>query len=129
MWNLLADAENTVRATLKEATTDLPTFTNYLVRIHNTAGDYACIVSLDVNTSRYSEFILDLSQDDEENGAVHITEVGEYSYTIYGQTSATNLDYTDSSVKGVVEKGTAVIRSGDTFYNDISSSLTADVQL
>lgn len=129
MVQATVNTTNTVRMTLKESVVDVPTFTNYLLRIHNDYGDHSCIVSPTVDTARYSEFVLDLSQLDAVNGAVLITESGEYNYEVYGQTNATNLDYTDAVVVGLLEKGTMNIKSGTTHYEDIASTIEKDIQL
>jgi hypothetical protein len=120
---------NTVRMTLKERVIDLPTFTNYLLRIENEYGEYACVVTPTIDVARYSEFTLDLSQDDELNGAVQIDNEGDYNYYVYGQTNATNLDYTDAVVVGLIEKGTINIQGTAVSFVDVSSAVPKDVQL
>lgn len=43
---------------------------------------------------------------------------GFYTYTVWEQTNATNLDPTDASVIGVIEQGMAYIRDTATAYNE-----------
>ena len=129
MIQAVVNTTSTVRMTLKESVIDIPVFTNYLLRIVNDYGDYTCIISPSIDVARYSEFTLDLSQDDAVNGAIQITESGEYRYFVYGQTNATNLDYTDAVVVGEIEKGTIRISDTVTYFNDVSSTIPKDVQL
>ena len=129
MVQATANTSNVIYMTLKESVIDIPTFTNYLMRIYSNLGEHSCIISPSVDTARYSKSTLDLSQDDKVNGAVLITESGEYNYEVYGQTNATNLDYTDGVIVGLLEKGTINIVSGTTFYTDIAPATTKDVQL
>jgi hypothetical protein len=43
---------------------------------------------------------------------------GFYTYRVWEQTSASNLDPTDASVVGIIEQGMAYIRDGATPYNE-----------
>tara|TARA_R110000796_G_scaffold172512_2_gene289528 strand:- start:197 stop:586 length:390 start_codon:yes stop_codon:yes gene_type:complete len=129
MVQATVNTTNTIYMTLKESVIDVPTFTNYLMRIYSNLGEHTCIVSPSVDTARYSQFSLDLSQDDKVNGAVLITESGEYKYEVYGQTNATNLDHTDGVIVGLLEKGTINIISGTTLFDSVASTIEKDVQL
>lgn len=129
MLHATVNTTNTLRCTLKESIIDVPTFSNYLMRIDGNKGSFSLIIAPSIDVARYSEFVVDFSQDDAVNGAIQIKESGEYNYFIYGQTNATNLDYTNGVVVGLLEKGTIKISSGGTFFEDVSSALQKDVQL
>lgn len=102
--HLKENSANTVILTLKEkATLSSPT---YLFHFRNdiTGADYY-VISADVSTAtgRYNKFTITEGVDDQLNGSVLLGEGGYYSYTIYEQSSPSNLDPTLAT--GVVERG------------------------
>ncbi|CAB4148413.1 hypothetical protein UFOVP533_1, partial [uncultured Caudovirales phage] len=43
---------------------------------------------------------------------VGLTDAGKYKYDVYGQNSAVNLDPTNASVVGLVERGSMILSNG-----------------
>ena len=52
---------------------------------------------------------------------------GRYRYTVYGQTSGTNLSPTDAAVVGVLEIGYAVLTDSTEFYQVPQINITNDI--
>ena len=98
---------NRVYVTPFEARKFLAAFTDYLMVLKNNATEeeYALILNVVVDNERYTTGSIATDTDDPENGEILLTESGLYTYTIYGQNSATNLDPTDATVVGVCEIG------------------------
>ena len=92
-----------------EARKFLSAFTHYLMIFESQAthNTFACVLYITVDNERYTKFAIDTSTADSASGDVLITESGLYTYTVYGQNSATNTDPQDASVVGVCEVGTA----------------------
>lgn len=70
-----------------------------------TGASAACILNVFADNDRYTQVDIATNSDDGVNSNVLMKESGLYSYTIYGQNSATNLDPTDVAVVGVCEIG------------------------
>ena len=51
---------------------------------------------------------------------VGLVDAGKYKYDVYGQNSDDNLDPTDASVVGLVERGSMILQD-ETIYFDVSS--------
>jgi hypothetical protein len=85
----------------------LASFSVYLIVFENVATEetFPCILNVNYDNERYTSASLPTDNDDPVNGEVLITESGLYTYTIYGQTSGSNLDPTDASVVGICETG------------------------
>lgn len=85
----------------------LPTFTHYLVELKSEGEGttYRFIPTIDQDNERYTRFGLRTNTDDPTNGEILLTRSGLYTFTIWGQNSATNLDPTDDAVVGVCEVG------------------------
>ena len=94
-----------------EARKFLASFTDYLVVLRNDASEetYAFIANVIYDNERYSQFRISTATDNPTAGNILLTESGLYTYTIYGQTSGSNLDPTDASVVGVCEVGTCKV--------------------
>ena len=92
-----------------EARKFLSAFTHYLMIFESQAthNTFACVLDITVDNERYTKVAIDTSTADSAAGDVLITESGLYTYTVYGQNSATNTDPQDASVVGVCEVGTA----------------------
>ena len=100
-------ASNRVFVTPFEARKFLPSFTHYLMILKNNATEkeHPCILSPTLDNERYTRVGIPTNNDDPAGGSVLITESGLYTYTIYGQNSATNKNPEDASVVGVCEVG------------------------
>lgn len=90
-------------------------FTIYLLVIENDATKDVtkCIMNVTIDNERYTKAALPTDNDDPLNGEVLLDESGLYTYTIYGQTSETNLDPSDTSVVGVCEMGMLRVTAED----------------
>ena len=107
-------ASNTVYLQPYQARKYLADFTHYLLVFTelSTASTHAVVLATpSVDNERYTE--ADIPTDGTagavEAGKVRILTSGMYTYKIYGQTSADNLDPTDATVVGVCERGMARI--------------------
>ena len=98
-------ATNTVNVTPFEARKFLPEFRYYLLELTNQATQekHYAVPVLTYDNERYTQF--DLPTNSDTVSAVLITESGLYTYKIWGQNSATNLDPADASVVGICEVG------------------------
>lgn len=98
-------ASNTVNVTPFEARKFLSAFTYYLLELTNQATQekHYAVPVLTYDNERYTQF--DLPTNSDTLNAVLITESGLYTYKIWGQNSATNLDPADASVVGICEVG------------------------
>jgi hypothetical protein len=98
-------ASNLVNVTPFESRKFLPSFTHYLLELTNQATQekHYAVPVLSYDNERYTQFELDTNAD--TTNSVLITESGLFTYKIWGQNSATNLDPTDASVVGVCEIG------------------------
>lgn len=98
-------ATNTVNVTPFEARKFLSAFTDYLLELTNQATQekHYAVPVLTYDNERYTQF--DLPTNSDTLNAVLITESGLYTYKIWGQNSATNLDPADASVVGICEVG------------------------
>ena len=104
-------ANNVVYTTPFESRKFLAAFTDYLLVLTNQATEeqFACIFNFQYDNERYTQADLPTNNDDPVNGEILLTESGLYTYTIYGQTSGSNLDPTDASVVGVCEVGSCKV--------------------
>lgn len=85
----------------------LATFTYYLFEIQSqaTSEKFYMIGNPLNDNERFSRFLIDTSINDATNGDIILSQSGLYTYTIFGQTSDTNLNPLDASVVGECEKG------------------------
>jgi cytochrome c-type biogenesis protein CcmE len=58
---------------------------------------------------------------------VGLVDAGKYKYEVYGQNSAVNLDPTDVSVVGLVERGSMILQDGTIFFDVSSPTIPVDV--
>lgn len=100
-------------------------FTNIIT---NTAV-YVIATTVSSN-SRYDKLrITESNTPDAANGTQTLKPVGFFNYTIYEQTSASNLDPTDASVKGTAETGLAYVTSttAESTYKEYTTTNTNTV--
>lgn len=58
---------------------------------------------------------------------VGLTLAGRYRYEVYGQNSANNLDPTNASVVGIVQRGYVVLTNNQQFYDVPTDVITNDI--
>jgi hypothetical protein len=58
---------------------------------------------------------------------VGLTDAGRYHYEVYGQNSSSNIDPTDASVVGLVEKSLMILQDGTIFFDVSSPTIPVDV--
>lgn len=58
---------------------------------------------------------------------VGLTLAGRYRYEVYGQNSANNLDPTNGSVVGIVQRGYVVLTNNQQFYDVPTDVITNDI--
>jgi cytochrome c-type biogenesis protein CcmE len=58
---------------------------------------------------------------------VGLVDAGKYKYDVYGQNSAVNLDPTDASVVGLVERGSMILQDGTIYFDVSSPTIPVDV--
>lgn len=97
---------------------DFDAFTHYLVIFTSMASQdtYAMVGNVEADNARYTKLSVFTNQPLGTAGRVYLTQSGQYTYDVYGQNSSTNLNPTDASVEGLIERGTLSV-SGETGYN------------
>jgi hypothetical protein len=58
---------------------------------------------------------------------VGLVDAGRYHYEVYGQNSANNIDPTNASVVGLVEKSLMILQDGTIFFDVSSPTIPVDV--
>jgi hypothetical protein len=58
---------------------------------------------------------------------VGLVDAGRYHYEVYGQNSSSNIDPTDASVVGLVEKSLMILQDGTIFFDVSSPTIPVDV--
>ena len=58
---------------------------------------------------------------------VGLVDAGKYKYDVYGQNSDDNLNPTDASVVGLVERGSMILQDGTIFFDVSSPTIPVDV--
>jgi hypothetical protein len=58
---------------------------------------------------------------------VGLTDAGRYHYEVYGQNSSTNIDPTNASVVGLVEKGLMILQDGTIYFDVSTPTIPVDV--
>jgi hypothetical protein len=58
---------------------------------------------------------------------VGLVDAGRYHYEVYGQNSDSNIDPTDASVVGLVEKSLMILQDGTIFFDVSSPTIPVDV--
>lgn len=115
MIKIERDSANTVVLTLTERTTiSTPT---YLFSFRSLEGDYKNFIAEDVSvqTERYNKFVITEvgtgGTEDLLTGEVILLPTGFWSYTVYAQTSTTNLVPADADE--IVERGKVLVQDSD----------------
>ena len=85
----------------------LDAITYYLLELEDVqSGEkFYVIPTVDVDNARYSTFTFNTNADAGATGSVLITGSGQYLFSIYGQTSSSNLNPLDVSVMGKMQVG------------------------
>jgi len=58
---------------------------------------------------------------------VGLVDAGRYHYEVYGQNSDSNIDTTNASVVGLIEKGLMILQDGTIFFDVSSPTIPVDV--
>ena len=100
-------AGNSVAVNPYQARKFLSTFTTYLMSLKSEATEVEIffIPTIEDDNERYTRIGLPTNNDDPTNGEIRLSESGLYTYKIWGQNSATNLDPDDATVVGICEVG------------------------
>ena len=95
-------------------------FTNYLLIMtyEMTGEQLAQVVEVITENERVTKTRLT---------TVGLTDAGKYKYDVYGQNSAVNLDPTNASVVGLVERGSMILQDGTIYFDVSSPTIPVDV--
>lgn len=95
-------------------------FTHYMVQFSNeqSGQTYYSVPVIDDETERMTTLLVDTTD---------ILLAGRYEYVIFGQNSSTNIDPTDASVVGEVERGIAIFTDTNIYYETIETNAPADI--
>ena len=58
---------------------------------------------------------------------VGLTDAGRYHYEVYGQNSSSNINPTNASVVGLVEKGLMILQDGTIYFDVSTPTIPVDV--
>jgi len=58
---------------------------------------------------------------------VGLVDAGRYHYEVYGQNSAVNIDPTNASVLGLIEKSLMILQDGTIFFDVSTPTIPVDV--
>ena len=58
---------------------------------------------------------------------VGLVDAGRYHYEVYGQNSANNIDPTNASIVGLVEKSLIILQDGTIFFDVSTPTIPVDV--
>lgn len=58
---------------------------------------------------------------------VGLVDAGRYHYEVYGQNSSSNIDPTNASVVGLIEKGLMILQDGTIFFDVSTPTIPVDV--
>ncbi len=116
--------------TLKEGALLLgTTFTHYLLELKSELGNnvYRLVPTVMGESDRITHLVIGTDLNDPTAGSVLITSAGRYSYKVYGQNSATNIDPLDASVVGMVEQGLAELTNSNNLYSQPTTAISPDI--
>tara|TARA_R100000664_G_C2699956_1_gene100686 strand:+ start:148 stop:558 length:411 start_codon:yes stop_codon:yes gene_type:complete len=104
----------------------------YLIEFTNIMTNSAVYVvaSTISSNARYDKLrITESNTPDAPNGTQTLEPVGFFNYIIYEQTSSTNINPSDASVKGIVERGLAYVQDStpEFSYTEYNPSNTNNV--
>jgi len=118
------EADQTVLMTLKEMRQTLTSeFTHYLfVLTFDDNGEGEATLAQVAEVNYENDRITSLTVTTE-----NITTAGRYRYEVYGQNSSSNIDPTNASVVGLVERGYCLMTGTQEFYEEPTIVIPADV--
>jgi hypothetical protein len=95
-------------------------FTNYLLILtyEMTGEQLAQVVTVINENERVTKIRLT---------TVGLIDAGKYKYDVYGQNSDDNLDPTDASVVGLVERGSMILQNGTIYFDVSTPTIPVDV--
>jgi hypothetical protein len=95
-------------------------FTNYLLILtyEMTGEKLAQVVDVVMESQRVTKIRLT---------TVGLVDAGKYKYEVYGQNSDDNLDPTDASVVGLVERGSMILQDGTIYFDVSTATIPVDV--
>lgn len=95
-------------------------FTNYLLILtyEMTGEQLAQVVTVINENERVTKIRLT---------TVGLVDAGKYKYDIYGQNSSSNLDPTNASVVGLVERGSMILQDGTIYFDVSTPTIPVDV--
>lgn len=95
-------------------------FTNYLLILtyEMTGEQLAQVVDVVTENERVTKIRLT---------TVGLVDAGKYKYDVYGQNSSSNLDPTDESVVGLVERGSMILSNGTIYFDVSTPTIPVDV--
>lgn len=95
-------------------------FTNYLLILtyEMTGEQLAQVVTVINENERVTKIRLT---------TVGLVDAGKYKYDVYGQNSDDNLDPTDASVVGLVERGSMILSNGTIYFDVSTPTIPVDV--
>jgi hypothetical protein len=95
-------------------------FTNYLLVLtyEMTGEQLAQVVTVINENERVTKIRLT---------TVSLTDAGRYHYEVYGQNSSSNIDPTNASVVGMVEKGLMILQDGTIYFDVSTPTIPVDV--
>jgi hypothetical protein len=95
-------------------------FTNYLLILtyEMTGEKLAQVVDVVMESQRVTKIRLT---------TVGLIDAGKYKYEVYGQNSAVNLDPTDASVVGLIERGSMILQDGTIYFDVSTPTIPVDV--
>ena len=117
-------ANQTVFLSLDEARQYFATaFTHYLIIItheeNSTTGEeLAQVATVVLENVRITQLTIT---------TVGLTLAGRYRYVVYGQNSSSNINPTDGSIVGVVQRGYVVLTDNEQFYDVPSEVISNDI--
>jgi hypothetical protein len=93
--------------------------------------DYLLILTYEMTGEQLGQVVEVLTENERVTKirltTVGLTDAGKYKYDVYGQNSAVNLDPTDASVVGLVERGSMILQDGTIYFDVSSPTIPVDV--
>jgi hypothetical protein len=113
MLQLTRGATNNIYLNLADVRTNSTGYFYLFALTNEMTQSTAYVISIKVSTNdRYDKLqIIENNTEDKPNGTVKLFPEGFFKYIVYEQTSSSNLDPTDSSVVGELDRGVAYVSS------------------
>jgi hypothetical protein len=93
--------------------------------------DYLLILTYEMTGEQLGQVVEVLTENERVTKirltTVGLTDAGKYKYDVYGQNSAVNLDPTNASVVGLVERGSMILQDGTIYFDVSSPTIPVDV--